>query len=387
MDAIVLGQATRAGWARDMMDNIAEGLNAIGVHARRETLDPETAPRIQAVIREWVSAGREFFLLVPNGKVGTGPVPCFNYIMDHPLLHADFIAANGEGAAFGVVDRRHANLSRLGIGVRAPSVFVPHGGPEVIADPLPWDERDIDVLFPANIAAQPHRREWPSIIPSPGAVRDIFLHAVEHAIEEYEDAYFAVVAACDALSIDMTRLPRATASTLVDLIEACAQAHLRHKVLSRARGVRPHVVGAVPTNIFDGPMDHVTFHGDPPFAEILAMVRRSKFVLNVTPKFLGGSHDRVWNTIARGSNVITTDSTYLRRSFTHGENVLFLPRDGVDWGDLVAGLLDKPAKLAAMAASARTIYQAKHTWKHRAGLIAAVMTPLVRSFVAGGVKP
>lgn len=48
----------------------------------------------------------------------------------------------------------------------------------------------------------------------------------------------------------------------------------------------------------------------------------SKIVLNTMTWFKAGAHDRIFNGMLAGAAVVTDDSTYLRRTFTDGKELV-----------------------------------------------------------------
>jgi hypothetical protein len=100
---------------------------------------------------------------------------------------------------------------------------------------------------------------------------------------------------------------------------------------------------------------------------------RSRIVLNSTNKFPRGSHERIWYAMAAGAVVLTDPSSFLARDFAHARDILFLPRgDLSDVAAETAELARDGARLTAIAAAAREVYAAGHTWRHRLDTIFAL---------------
>lgn len=56
--------------------------------------------------------------------------------------------------------------------------------------------------------------------------------------------------------------------------------------------------------------------------QILPLMNDSKIVLNTMTWFKAGAHDRIFNGMLAGAAVVTDDSTYLRRTFTDGKELV-----------------------------------------------------------------
>src|SRR6202012_4744155 len=118
---------------------------------------------------------------------------------------------------------------------------------------------------------------------------------------------------------------------------------------------------------------HLGFIDD--FAEIRKLMARSRIVLNSTNKFPDGSHERIWYGMAEGAAVLTDASRYLERYFTHGRDILYLPRHGdlTEIAAEVTSLLAAPRRLDQLVEAARPVYAAHHTWRTRLEILFALM--------------
>jgi hypothetical protein len=379
VEAIVCGGLPQAGWAEAMLRDIATALSGIGVPAHYVAIGASSDVDLDGLVADRTRRSVPLFLLSLNGKAPPTPVPRFDFMVDHPLQHARRVASASPHAAFGVVDSRHTDFGRYRLPAKAPVVFFPHGGPPPEPDPPAMAERDIDVLFAGDIRIQPQRASWVQALRAPTALGAAFLEAADQAIAEGADGHDALAEACARQGIDPTEVPFDVWARAVDMVEACAQAYVRHATLAGARGLRVHVAGRVPRHLFAGAASDLVFLGPQEFPDVLALMSRAKFVLNVTPKFLHGAHERVWYAMARGANVVTSESRFLDRYFKQGESIVYMARGDPAFGDRVAPLMGNPSALRDMADAARHLYAAGHTWRHRVSVLPALMRRLVRA--------
>ena len=63
--------------------------------------------------------------------------------------------------------------------------------------------------------------------------------------------------------------------------------------------------------------------------EILPLMNDSKLVLTTMTWFKAGAHDRSFNGMRAGAAVVTDDSTYLRREFTDGKELVMFSRNEI----------------------------------------------------------
>ena len=101
--------------------------------------------------------------------------------------------------------------------------------------------------------------------------------------------------------------------------------------------------------------------------QILPLMNDSKIVLNTMTWFKAGSHDRVFNGMLAGAAVVTDDSTYMRREFTDGrELVMFSLQDLATLPERVFDLFGHISHMQEMADCGYHAASEHHTWKNRA---------------------
>jgi len=274
-----------------------------------------------------------------------------------------------QNAVYSFVDRRQTDLSCLRLDDPPPTIFCPTGAPKAKTEPLPMAERDIDILFSGSISLDPERANWGERFGGNDLLRGIFTDAVDACIEEYEDAYIAIVRACEARSVDPLGLEFDLLRSLFGIVEGCCQAHQRKQIISTLRDVKVKVMGDFPSDTFDSSVN-VELIGHRSFADGVELMGRSKIVLNIVPKFSDGAHERIWYGMAQGAVVLTTASDYVAETFTHGRDILFIERGGKFDAGAVADLAGNTARLDEMAENARPLFEAGHTWDVRAKWIA-----------------
>jgi hypothetical protein len=114
-------------------------------------------------------------------------------------------------------------------------------------------------------------------------------------------------------------------------------------------------------------LSHVTVHLPVSFRESLDLFRKSKIVLNSSPQFRHGSHERVFYGLAAGAAVVTNENPYLQNHFGHDNGVIYyLPGREQQLVEQVKALLaNEPFRRQAADEGRSRVMQA-HTWDHRA---------------------
>ena len=127
-----------------------------------------------------------------------------------------------------------------------------------------------------------------------------------------------------------------------------------------------HAVGFLEWKPYLAPQTNVTVHPPVMFKEGLEILKRSKIILNSTPYFRDGSHERVFYGLASGCVAFTGESRYLHEQFDDGQGILFY--QSMNRGDVntrIDELLAHEKTREEMAAEGQQIVMQKHTWDQR----------------------
>ncbi|RAU22596.1 hypothetical protein CU669_07905 [Paramagnetospirillum kuznetsovii] len=343
---LLFGHADSADTVNQFLRDLAQGFRDLEQPCLLTMLDGRTPLALDpAVIRQSGS-----FAVDINAKIDTGDFPKLSLIVDHPVSHPRLLAP-GARTVLGLIDREHC---RIGDYLRAPAVFIPHGGPP--PDVIAASPRDIDVLFVGNLLGE-------AIPRTPMEAR---------AVEIGRGIALSCTDPFSAVLAEFGRLDPLEIKPLLDLATNESQRLARLAALRSIRAARIHVVGYVPDDLVEQMPDGAILHGfDRSFFQGRDLMHRAKVVINVTQKFPAGSHERIWYGMAAGCAVVTNRSSFLAEDFVHGESILFYD-DPRQVGDLVEIALGGD-QARAMAAAALPAYEAGHTWTERAERIMVAM--------------
>jgi len=384
---LVVGTPHRAAFADMMLKDIHAALGACAEDAHLFLMDSaEGLADVRGRAQALHQAGRAVFLFDLNGTFNLPPsadTPLrrrFTLLLDHPYFHLEKLAGNTQGLSVGVVDRSHIP-ALADWGLRCPVHFMPHAGPDPDPHPLAFRRRDIDVLFCANL--------------SPLIIEEVFHHnlnrlspplraVVIDAIGRNREQGAPVHAALREAQRETTGRPLSALSpadlrAAVTLIEHLTVGIARRDIveaLARTRGLRIHIVGNAPEvvdldRLTPGP--DVRIHGVLPFDQVVALMRRSRLVVNANLSIADGSHERIWQAIAAGSMVLTHDSAFMREAFGDGNGILFLPGETSRLPDWLPAQLKDADSGEAQAGKARSIYLRDHVWRRRIRILTDVL--------------
>ena len=135
------------GLRRHFQNEIMEGVGAMGAIP-----DPSCFTGASGFSVETVQGWDSFFFInwlheaVQQLLVSHG-VKLFNFLIDAPFHHHNWIANSPPSVMYGVVDPSHVELLAL---FGRKGVFFPHGGS--LHTVQPWESRDIDILFSGSMS-------------------------------------------------------------------------------------------------------------------------------------------------------------------------------------------------------------------------------------------
>ncbi|GAB6053316.1 hypothetical protein JCM17960_21360 [Magnetospira thiophila] len=372
-DAIVVEWGSRAGTIDYLKDGLSWGLQRNGFRTHRISIVGNDAPAlIDRVNRLWDALekdGGRPFIVDTQARSPFKTRPRFSFILDHPLDHPN-LRHVGTGTVLGLCDASYLRLNGYS---DAQAIFFPHAGLPPDPDPLPIEQRPIDILFSGALAMAPHGATRAARLAQfAPPIRAVVEQACADIVDRVSDPYEALTAACLAQGIDPNHLQWQQVCRLVALLGNLAQGAWRWAMMEQLKSLPVTVVGPVASDFFQNGCGQVTLLGERPYEEVQDLMRRSKVVLNMTPKFKAGSHERICSAMAAGAVVCTNPSQYLPQDFTHGESIVFQASPAATAAQL-ADLLACPQNLQAMAEAAMPLYTAKHTFEAR---VRDFLTPL-----------
>lgn len=376
---LVVGTPRRAGFADTMLRDIDRAFRLNGVESHLVLMEgDDDLSGVVGKANELAAAGRQVlqfdlnatFTLPPS--VEMPPHRRFTLLLDHPFFHMERVLACTGDVTIGVVDRTHMP-ALADYGVDLPVRFVPHAGPDPDPAPRPMGERDIDVLYCANLTPlifEPvFNKELGQLSPS---ARDLTVETVNRVMAGQGNIHAALREACrDVSGGPLSAFPAEELKRVLFLVEGLAVSLQRRdlvEALCRIPDRAVHIVGNIP-DVLNlealAPLPNVRVHGMLPFEQVVEMMGRARILVNANFSITGGAHERIWQAMATGCVLLTNESGYMRDSFVEEEEILFMPGDMADLPSMVEERLRSPEQLDAMAARASAVYAREHLWKHR----------------------
>ncbi len=298
-------------------------------------------------------------------------IPYLNILMDHPFHYEKPLRNVPETAVVLCTDRNHVKYIRRFFRNIHQVDFLPHAGVELHCKHKPIAERGIDVLYAGALPIYTVAK----MIPDLSSIREV----------DGEDMMQSVLS-------DLVHNPQKTTEQAIeeyvkskrnDVSDECLQEIIvKMRFVDsyatsffREQAVRILVESGVQVTAYGTGWNqcewsgnpHLTYGGKVLAPQILPLMNDSKIVLNTMTWFKAGSHDRVFNGMLAGAAVVTDDSTYMRREFTDGrELVMFSLQDLATLPERVFDLFGHISHMQEMADCGYYATSERHTWKNRA---------------------
>ena len=161
---------------------------------------------------------------------------------------------------------------------------------------------------------------------------------------------------------------------LLSFVATFAESHRRHQLLTSLPQVKIVIAGRISPSFFEAPPPNLSAIGIVDETAALALIRKSRVLLNSVTVFPAGSHERIWYGMACGAAVCTDYSSFVEETMTYGREILSLEDAMASQGGSLAEKLAGTTGVLGTAHAARHVYAASHTWRQRARVIHEAMT-------------
>lgn len=283
-------------------------------------------------------------------------VPCYDFLVDHPMYYADSLNEAPRETTLLCADRTHTDYVRRFYTKVEQAVFFPTGGCSPVHTAIPQKDRTMDVLFIGSFKYHPEY--------VPDELGDsIMTYMQTHTAEPFEQA----VEFCVNAQASDTPVPANQLKLLIEqyrFLETNVTALYRKKIIEAllAAGITVHIYGQGWEQ--SGLCSHPCFklHAPVSFGEGLSLMSDTKILLNHMAWFKDGSSERIFNAMAHGAVCVTDSSIYLDNILDDGINCCTYHPDNLSFTDKIKALLADPEKASAIAKEGQKT-AAAHTWQ------------------------
>lgn len=300
---------------------------------------------------------------------------CIDILVDHPVCYLQELQMAPRKTVAICVDKNHVDFVKRYFPNIMAAHFVPHGGTPWSRERVPWQDREIDVLYagglPRDVAAS---YIPPELNTMTGFDSEDLCHKVltklimnpkltlETAIECYFKERKLVIT--EEQLLHYIRLFR--------FLDVYAISYYRERAIQTSveSGIRVALYGPGWENCKWINHPNLDYHKCVSPEEILTVMGKSKIVLNSMPNFKNGSHERIFNGMLAGAVVVSDTSIYLEEEF-EGKNLLYLYdlKNQHELPQIINNILECPQENQEMTERAYEEALEKHTWQNRAAEI------------------
>ncbi|MDF1750300.1 MAG: hypothetical protein P1V34_15645 [Alphaproteobacteria bacterium] len=290
-------------------------------------------------------------------------LPRFSFLTDSPLRKLDKLTQFPDLGLVGVVDLDFQELlsevSKTGRG----SIPLPHAGPPVRAHQRRTEERPIDVLIIGNVSSTLSTEEWLQMTSQGDPTLKQCLQKAYERCRTSTHPLWKIMKE-EAASAGIPLSDTAKLAKYVNALETQLIADRRRELLKALNTIPAHYHGGGESPPEVG--NSVTGHGPITFLDALDLMQKTKVVIDVSPSFRNGAHERVFYAISRGAYVLTEPSRFLEHEVENDFGIGFLPYNSADLESTISNVLDRGSRtLDDVRDRALQHYAKTHTWSCR----------------------
>ncbi len=298
-------------------------------------------------------------------------IPYINILMDHPFHYERPLQNAPATSVVLCTDRNHVRYIRRYFKNIRYTDFLPHAGVELGGRHKQLAERGIDVLYAGALPIYTVAKMIPDLSSIPEVdgeemAQEVLSELVHHPDRTTEDVIEEYL---------KTKRNDISEQRIHEIIVQMRFIDSYATSFFREQAVRILVENGVLVTAYGTGWDQCEWSDNPYLVyggkvlapEILPLMNDSKIVLNTMTWFKAGAHDRIFNGMLAGAAVVTDDSTYLRREFTDGKELVMFSRNEI-WTlpDRVFDLFGHMQSTQKMADCGYQTAKEHHTWKSRA---------------------
>lgn len=365
---------------RYFVECMAEAFENLGYPVETCDLSVQLEERLEGILerREQFCAAIDFNSLLPRIETEDGTpyitalgVPFFNYLVDHPLYHHVGLKKGFPGYSVICIDICHKKYIEEYYPQIEQVFYLPLGAMKADGERSLGQKR-LELLFLGTYEDE----------------RALYLELDDYKKEQRQEI-LALIEMMDAeheLTQEeaLKRYYREKGETVsrelfVQRMNAdyLADKYLRN--VSRRRAVTAAAAAGVPFTVIGHGWEqigstlgkHVAVRPGIGFAAAVQMIADARMLLNVTPGFCGGLHDRVYSAMINRTACFTESSRFAKGQLEDGKDaILYDSGDLEDLTEKIAELYAHPVQVEQIAERAFQKASRQDTWQKRAEQIA-----------------
>jgi spore maturation protein CgeB len=265
------------------------------------------------------------------------------------------------------------------------SFFLPHAF-DVSDTAPPGGERSLPIVFCGSLMDPLEVEElWKNSLPAP-LVEDLKAAADEVILSQtltYQQAFEGLHSQHAPF---FNTLHPENMTLLIQSLDRYLRAKDRIEMLKSLAGFPVHIYGNLYSkrswgDFLDLEKGSYHIHEALDFPEAVKVMKSAQIVLNSSPMFKTGAHERIFYGLGLGACVMTNNTPWIHSHFKENEELLiYKPNEKEKLRDTLAGLLSQPEALAEIARRGQAKVLKEHTWDVRSKELIAIMENEIETF-------
>lgn len=291
--------------------------------------------------------------------------PVFAIIVDPPYHHDKLLRVHSPNLHLICLDEGHVQYSKNYYGPFKSVVMGYLLG--AVQEPVVYKKREIDLLFSGTLSDRQCICDRVNAYSQPWA-KQLFYHVIEEgklhpnqSMEQQVLQYFKQ----QGMSISREDLKLAMA-----MVGTYAEHYLRADYRARIietllqAGIRVTVVGDGWKELKDKYPEFMDLRPSVELSQVSALTANAKISLNIMPWFKDGLHDRIPTSMHNGALCLTDGSTYIKKCFRDGENIVLYDLEKLEeLPNIVEKLCDNLSRAEEIACNGMQLAKAEYTWE------------------------
>lgn len=340
--------------------------------------DEDLDGKLEPLLMEEYRVAVDFNSLLPRMVMENGipyldclKAPFFDYILDHPLFHYTGLNSGVKNLHAIVLDEAQGEYVRTYYSDVEEVHVLPLGATKALYEGE--KERGCRILFPGTYDKPEAVYELVETAPEP--IQGIMKHLIERRIAEplipMEEAFRQEL---ERMDMQLQKSEFAVFMNAMYAVDAYVRDYFRKEALDKL------LKNGIPVTVKGEGWDKYSYKDEHslrreravPFGLSFERIAKSHILLNVSPIFNRGMHDRIPAGMANHSVVLTDENPYLLSRFTHEKEMSFYSLECMDTlVEQAERLISVPSLRQDIAENAYQVYEDSHTWKCRARQILA----------------
>lgn len=294
-------------------------------------------------------------------------------IVDHPAYHIQKLSENIKNFLCCFNDKQHVDyINEILPNHHKISFFLPHGGltsnieeNNQIKNIEDYKkQKSIDIVF-AGTFNKDITKKWSEIIDFPKYILD---ETCEELInDDYSSVHKVFSKICNKYKVKFSTIGKVQLSGILIEIINYIRSVKRVELIKRIAksGLNITICGNGWEN-FAKEHKNINYVGALDIKDNLELIKKAKVLVNVTPNFTDGSHERVFTGMLNNTVIFSDKSRYYDEFFEDEENILYYSFNSLE-DDIkkLKEILKDDKKLFDISQNAYEIANKHHTWENR----------------------